>query len=273
MCFCFGGCFENKTKTFTNSISNQLKKAQVILIESDNSNEYVVNINNFEENQSGSIWQQIDFYEDQLEYMICYFNTKLNSIESLCKIIKSEKLEISKRQEIIINDMLSAVVSNAENVQKINEKIKTRISNLQNSNTISSMQTRNLYINNLCNYTDNIYNILGNVANIDEEVEVKQSSWHNVDSYQNNKNSEQNNSKNNDVIVPNYYGYNGYYGKGMTNPFYYGGYGGFGGYGMYGGMFPFGRNPYMPNVDTFGVYKNIDTYKPIEIKQTKNEED
>ena len=277
MCISFVGC---SSKTFIDTINDNLSEAKQYLQDISTSEIYTQKIS-FEyqddnANLNNNLVQNIDYLDDQMLYLATNFGTKSDSTSSLCKIVKMDKTKITKRQEILLKDMCSGMITNAQSVKKTQDKIANNIAKTSETYLINILELRNLYINNMYNYLCNIYNMLYNITNLDEDTKVKQSTWHNVDSYQNgNQKDDKDQKQNTTVTYPENYNYgpNGYYGHGYSNPFYYGGYGGLGAYGMYGGMFPFGRNPYMPNIDTFGVYKNIDTYKPIEVKQVEENEE
>ena len=277
MCVSFVGC---ANKSFIDTINDNLNEAKLCLQDISINEIYTEKINLVYQDNSdyinNDLMQNMDYFDEQMLYLATNFDTKSDSTLSLCKIAKMEKTKITKRQEILLNDMCSGMITNAESVKKTQDKILNNMAKNNEKYLINFLELRNLYINNMYNYLCNIYNILYKITELDEDTKVKQSTWHNVDSYQNgNQKDDKNQKQNTTVTYPENYNYgpNGYYGRGYSNPFYYGGYGGYGGYGMYGGMFPFGRNPYMPNVDTFGVYKNIDTYKPIEVKQVEENEE
>ena len=225
------------------------------------------------------------------EYLISCVNSKSNSLKDICNTASKKDCEISKSNSSALYDLCESILTNVNRLNLAKDDVRNetnQIVALKNNYTsnveklsgkysklVSSIETRNNYLNNICYSLDKVYDIVISVCYPNSQ-EKTQSTWSNVDTYSG-SNTKLNRQSNKQVVndynnINNQYGY----GYGGTNPFY--GYGMFGGYGgMRGGMgrYPFSPytnyNPYIPNIDTFGTYKNIDTYRPIYQEQTKNE--
>lgn len=192
------------------------------------------------------------------------------------------------------------ITNNFKNVNSLKGSYSSKPEQLNSRYTRlkTSLNTRLSYYNNLLNGLDEMSNILCDTDCfkhicddyiIDEELykkstndnSVKTGITKNIDTYENAGTNIYGDYRNNPIYNPdnylknvnpgygmygpngygfgNYgiggYGMNGYGGYGM-NGFGMGGYNGFYGYGM-----PYGNGYLYPNINTFGTYKNIDTYR------------
>ncbi len=271
------GCNRNENKVLVeklNSTFNQTEKA-IIELDEKKPTYTIVATKTDEDDSKKDIAESYYILENQKDYLLTCVTGAIDEIETLCKIIELEKTDISKRKELLIEDLCDKITTNSEKCIEINKKADEYLPNEQYLLALNALEIRNTYIYNLYNTINNIYNIMYNITDLEHDFDVKKTAK-NIDTFGNNKTQndeevvvENPNANGNMMGYNNYYGYAG---RGYSNPYYYGGYGG---YGMYGGMMPmspFYRNPYMPNIDTFGVYKNIDTYKPIEVKRVNDEE-
>ena len=219
-------------------------------------------------------------------------NKNLNSLEEINNMIMTNTSRINLTQNEIknnlsqINDIKKQYSSNTETLSSRYQKLE------------GSLNTRLSYYNNIISGLDNISSIVlsncdvcedcGNCDDcmtLEETDETKNSVessnkesvyehnkiYRNIDTYENsgkdiygfNKRDRYNKDGylNNNYQNPYYNGYNYGTGMGINNAYNYG-------YNPY--MTPYGNNmPFgfgngfmIPNINTFGFYKNIDTYKP-----------
>lgn len=229
-------------------------------------------------------------------FLINCINTKSDNIETICDLLINKNCKLDNDQKSI-NEICNNIILNSNRLMITKDEVKTEtknvviaqkksnIDNLTNKYNIliNAIETKNTYLNNVCNGLDNIYLTLSKYrcsSNINTEETRK--TWSNIDTYR--KESTNNNKINKSEENNNnfkYYNYNyGQPGYGGTNPFY--GSGAYGGMSRFGGFMGYGRypyspysnyNPYIPNIDTFGTYTNVDTYRPannIEINEENN---
>ena len=199
----------------------------------------------------------------------------LNSINDICNniLMNTNRLMITKDE---VTNELSSTLALKRNYTNNVEQLTTKYIRL-----CSALQNKNAYLENVDNSLDNLYETLYISYRPNQKTTNSVNSFSNIDTYENAGKKTKNTIKQNSNKYP--YNSNGNYGGagyGMSNPYYnYGGFMGgrnYGGYG-YGGYpySPYGRyNPYMPNIDTFGTYKNIDTYKSLdELQEDAKDED
>lgn len=225
-----------------------------------------------------------------------------NSLDSL-KEINSSIMKINSRLYLTKNEIKNTLISINSIKQDYNDnydKLSSRYEKLQ-----SGLNARLIHLDSISKNLDAMSNILlsdtdctacenysccdDNSIKTSKEIKSNQQSTKskikkNIDTYENAGTDFNGIFRNNPYYNQDNYlnGYYGYY-RNMPNNYYGMGYGNMYGYGMpFGyGMSPFGFNGggYMyPNINTFGSYKNIDTYKVPKVykdtnKSTNNQPD
>lgn len=210
-------------------------------------------------------------------------NDNLDSLEELNNVVLGNSTRANLTRNEIKNNLKS--INEIKSVYSTKtEQLSSRYQKLE-----GSLNTRLAYFNNILNGLDSMCNIISsncsnyNPSTLEETDETKnlventkqtsKTSFFkkNIDSYENagkdmygfNK-VDGNRYYNNDQYLNRYYNYNNgampygniygnMYGYNMGMPY---------GYNM-GMPFGYGNGYIFPNINTFGTYKNIDTYKPI----------
>ncbi len=237
-----------------------------------------------------------------LSQNIDFGNEKISSLNELNNTLVANYTRVSLTRNEITNNYKS-VDNLKSNYSNKPDQLNSKYTKLK-----SSLNTRLTYYINIANTLDDITNLLSTTYDLDREYinddyifpnedktknelekPIKTGITKNIDTYENAGTNIYGDYRNNPIYNPdnylrNYnpgYGMNGFgYG---ANAYGYGGYGmnGFGfngmypngygmnGYGMYGYGNPYGNGYIYPNINTFGTYKNIDTYRS---KQDLNKE-
>lgn len=233
-----------------------------------------------------SIAQKSINLNQNTEYLISCVNSKSNSLKDICNAASKKDCEISKSNSSALYDLCESILTNINRLNLAKDDVRNETSQivaLKNNYTsnieklsgkysklVSSIETRNNYLDNICYSFDKIHDIVISIYYPNAQ-EKTQSAWSNVDTY--NSSNTRTKRQVNRQVVNEYNNANNQYGFGYggTNPYYgYGMFGGFGGMGRYPYSPYTNYNPYIPNIDTFGTYKNIDTYKPITQNQNDN---
>lgn len=225
---------------------------------------------------------------------------KTNYVRALCHQNMDSKSELTTEQVNSLRDLSNMLMANNTRINLSRNEITNNFSNMQKSQKEyssnpdilnskytklkTSLNTRLSYYYNLSNGLDQITEILTQsnfpyiaddyIFEDDEIIDKTQPTGaikKNIDTYENAGTNMYGDIRNNPIynkdnylknVNPGYgMGYNGY-GMYGNMPYGYGA----GGYNMgYGGMQNFGmpfNNRYLyPNINTFGTYKNIDTYQ------------
>lgn len=209
-------------------------------------------------------------------------NSQINTLQELNNNVIANNTRISLTRNEITNNFKN--VSNIkEQYSSKPEQLNSRYTKLKNS-----LNTRLSYYDNLLSSLDEITKVLcfeidkpicdDYIFEKDDEeqnVTAKTGITKNIDTYENAGTNIYGDYRNNPVYNPDNYLKNYNPGYGMNNPNFGYGMNGFNGYpnGMYPngyGMNGFGMNGYglpygygylYPNINTFGTYKNIDTYR------------
>lgn len=233
---------------------------------------------------------------NEIKFIKNYIKDSSSEIRKITKDIKSNKCNFNEDELQEISNLCNNINTNTKNIDSSKIEIKKHVAVIKslkdNYNAhidnltskyiilVNYLENRAVYLNNMAIYMDRL------LQSIDIQCENSQSDEENTKTTATKRKSNidtyENAYEGNLVSRNNYYnnGYNnmGYGGAGMNG---YGGYNnmGYGGYanngaGLYGGGYgmtnpygyiygnnPTGYNPYRPNIDTFGYYRNTDTYK------------
>lgn len=227
-----------------------------------------------------------------------FYKNELNSLNELNNNISANTTKISLSRNEITNNFNNMCKVKKEYSLKP-DKLNTRYTKLK-----TSLNTRLSFYDNLLTSLDDMSKLLYDDFKpicddyIPDENEIKDNNnsiktgmQKNIDTYENAGTNIYGDYRNNPIYNPdnylkNYnpgygmngpqmggYGMNGYgmpYGYGM----YPNGYGINGYNGMYGYGMPYGGKFLYPNINTFGTYKNIDTYRSKnELNKKYNQED
>lgn len=238
-----------------------------------------VNINNNLENikkQVISKLHQIKSYSHQTKDDKQFSKNDINAMEEINSLIMSNCTRLALTRNEVKNNLQEIEEIKNEYNQKT-EILRSKYGKLE-----TSLNTRCLYLNNINNNLQDLEllfvhenknisfdnEIEESYNNLKEEEKLVKTKG-NIDTYENagssfwqNRNKQpiyrQDNYLNNGYnYTPNYNPY--------SNPYGYNGYGGMYGYGNGALGMPFGRFM-IPNINTFGIYKNIDTYKSPKIE-------
>lgn len=209
-----------------------------------------------------------------LDSNIEYTNTKIKTLQELNNNIAANTTRISLTRNEITNNF-----NNVDNV-KAEYSSKTDLLSSRYTKLKNSLNTRLSYYNNLISSLDGLFNLLSN--DIDKPItndyifekensdeSLKTSITKNIDTYENAGTNMYGDYRNNPIYNVDNYLKNYNPGYGMYGAYGYGGYG-IPNAGMYPNMYgmngynynmPFGNGYLYPNINTFGTYKNIDTYR------------
>ena len=236
---------------------------------------------------------------NKLDYLKSLVISSSSSLVTTADQIKDKNCDVSNGQKAAINDLCSNLNVNLNKINltknELNSEIKS-VKSLKNNYTnnieqlsskytrlVNCLDTRIMYFNNMLTTMNGLESMLNDIYypccdidNCEDKKVDKSNIKSNIDTYEN--------AGKKNITNPNYYNnkyVNGYY----RNPFYNGYYpqagyrNGFGyGYGMGYGGYPHSPytnyNPYMPNIDTFVNYTNVDSYKSInEIEEENKQEE
>lgn len=234
---------------------------------------------------------------------------KAHQTKSLSDQCLTQKCKLSNSSLDTLKELNNSIMENNSRIYLTKNEVKNTLAGInkkeynnkpeQLSSKYERLQiglnTRLIYLNNISKGLDSISYILASCSNLNENntcencddivkattkaqnnSQTQKKIKKNIDTYENAGRDINGMFKNapyynQDNYLNGYYGYNRY-----PNNYYGMGYGNMYGYGMpFGyGMTPFGFNGggYMfPNINTFGSYKNIDTYKsPKAYKEENN---
>lgn len=195
------------------------------------------------------------------------------ALKDIIKTLMNNNTQISLTRNEINNYLLSVKKLKLD-YNKKTDQLNTRYIKLQ-----GALNTRNSHYNNILFGMEQIYYILSDECNDDYVNEYSNETREtginkkNIDTYENAGNNMfglPNNQKNG--YPYSNYGYNGY-GYGVNNGYGFGGYGNnMYGYGMNIPPYSFGWGYRMPNINSYGSYKNIDTYRNYRNNKRLNEE-
>lgn len=231
---------------------------------------------------------------NQCKFMKCNVSdSNLDALEELNNIVISNVNRVNTTKNEVKNNL--NLVNDLK--KHYNEKLQQLSSIYQKLE--SSLNTRLSYYKNIINGLENISNILLNynsdcvmLEELDENKNLVKTSTNEDSVYEHNKMYRKKNIDTYENAGKDIYGFNkdkstynkdGYYNSNYYpqyyNPYYgYGNRVGYGGYGIgmpygYGMGMPYGYGGFMyPNINTFGTYKNIDTYKPMPTHKLPNQE-
>lgn len=270
--------------------TNNAMNTYVIKISSLNNNVVdTIEVNNIINNVKRQIYAKTSqiksLCNQSLDAKVDLKNNQIKSLSELNNMIMVNNTRISLTRNEIIN--------NLKNVKNIKKEYSSKPDQLNSRYTKlkTSLNTRLSYLNNMNSILEDMTILLSETSEFvldsapykelyDDEKPIKAGLTKNIDTYENAGTNIYGDYRNNPIYNPdnylkNYnpgYGMGGFghnYGFGMGN---YGmnGFGmngmypnGFGmnGYGTYGYNMPYGNGYLYPNINTFGTYKNIDTYR------------
>ncbi len=231
-----------------------------------------VEINNHLENLKKQVvakLHQIKSYSHQINKDKQFSKNDINTMEEINSLIMSNNTRLALTRNEVKNNLAEIEEIKNDYSQKT-EILRAKYGKLQ-----TSLSTRCLHLNNI---NDNLldlelifakdkdpvsYEHNGDIkTDIAKKEDLAIKTKGNIDTYENAGTSIWNNKNKQPIYNQDNYlnnGYNNNYNP-YYNPYGYPGYGGMYGYGNGAFGMPFGRFM-IPNINTFGIYKNIDTYK------------
>jgi len=216
---------------------------------------------------------------------------KSTQIKELCKQNIDDNTNLSDEQINTLNELNSSIMANNTRISLTRNEISNYYKSVQSlKDEYSSkpeqlnfkylklqtgLNTRLTYYSSIMSSLQNIENVLcKEYKTIDNDIQ-KTGIMKNIDTYENAGTNIYGDIRNNPVYNKDNYlrNYNPGYGMDYANQYGMNNYGyngyGMGGYGpmgyagnMYGyGMMPFRQGYIYPNINSFGTYKNVDTYR------------
>lgn len=271
-----------------------------LLSSTDSMNNYILKISSLNNNVISTIEinDSINALKSEIYERASVIKSLCTQIKELKKDInQSQNKALLELNNALIGNITrvsltrNEITNNYKNVDNLKAQYSSKTNQLNSRYTKlkNSLNTRLSYYNNLVMSLDDVYKILTQnfdaVENFDvthyetpkvednEKKPIKTGITKNIDTYENAGTNIYGDYRNNPYYNPDNYLKNYTPGYGMMGP----NYGGFGstyspyGYGMNGfgnanGMYGYGMMPYyngymFPNINTFGTYKNIDTYR------------
>ena len=239
---------------------------------------------------------------NELNYLKDCILSRSSYIKTSCNQIKDKNCNVTDGQKNAINDLCNNLVVNLNRINLTKNEIVNEVnsvttlknnytSNIDQLNSkytrlLNCIETRTLYFKNILTSMNGIDNILNeiccpqnsyansrydNETTTNSQVKNNKIIKSNIDTYENaNSKKINNNNINNNNVVNHPQQHNPYY----YNNFQQLPYRQFYGYNFGYPHSPYSNyNPYMPNIDTFINYNNVDTYKSQEKINKEQQED